>query len=223
MRKTPKIPRWIRDFAHPGYTNVFSFLPDCRRLYVTETLFGDWDAPVLLLAQDAASTQDIRVLAEREGIGAWRHAQRELGDSGRWQTNERVVKLARQLPGSKLYGSAAANMLCDKPGSSRSLPGFRSGPLHEYLANVLRWVVGKMPNLRAIACLGNEAGYLTSVVIGNPELKRQWTFCRENAQPLVGEVGERQIIATAHYHPAARVSASRKTAGWDALKAILAK
>ena len=70
MRKTPKIPRWICDFTHPGYTNVLSFLPRCPRLYATETLFGDWDASVLLLAKDAflVPTMSTYEALYREGI-----------------------------------------------------------------------------------------------------------------------------------------------------------
>ena len=221
MRKTPKIPRWICDFTHPGYTNVLSFLPRCPRLYATETLFGDWDASVLLLAKDAAPTQVIRKLARREGNGAWRHAQRELGDKGGVRTNETLKKLADQLPGSKLYGSATANMLYDDPNWSRSLPSFLRGPLHEYLAKTLRWVIGKMPNLRTIACLGNEAWYLTSMVIGKPQQAGRSSDYRDNSLSLCGRVGERKIIATSLYHPAARASGSRMKTGWDSLKAIL--
>src|SRR4051794_23637894 len=98
MRSTPPIPKQFRQFAIDGYTNVFCILPSCPRFYATETLFGDWDAPVLLLAKDAAPAHVIRDLARTEGVGAWRHAQRHLGDRGGWRTNERLTALAGKVP-----------------------------------------------------------------------------------------------------------------------------
>jgi hypothetical protein len=116
-------------------------------LYTTETLLGDWHAPILVLAKDAAPTGVIRELARLQGIGAWRHAERRRGDRGGWRTNERLAELSKCVPGSKLYGSALANLLYDDPRWSRALPGFCAGPLHGYLADVLRWVIDSMPNL----------------------------------------------------------------------------
>ena len=135
MRTTPPIPDRFRGFSHDGYTNVFSFVPSCERLYAIETLFGDWDAPVLLLAKDAAPADVNRKLPKTEGVGAWRHAERERGDPGGWRTNDRLKELAKQVPSSKLYDSALANLLCDDPRWSRALPGFYSGPLHDLAAD----------------------------------------------------------------------------------------
>lgn len=220
MRPTPDIPERFRRFAHPGYTNVFSFLPSCPRFYATETLFGDWNACTLLLAKDAAPTSVIRTLAEREGQAAWRHAERTKGDQGGWRTNERLAELSAMLPGAKLYGSATANMLCDTPGWSRSLPGFRSGPLHNYLVDVLRWVISNMPNLRGIACIGQDAWFLTSVVLGKPEVSREGRAYRDNERVLVGKAAGRSIGATCHFHPS-RGSRAQWQLGWSAMSGHL--
>jgi hypothetical protein len=214
MRTTPSIPSWIRDFRHDGYTNVFEFLPDNPRLYGTETLFGDWGAQTLLLAKDAAPAQIIK-------SSGWRHAERTLGDSGGWRTNERLKELADLIPGSKLYGSAAANMLYDNPRWSRSLKGFRYGPLHDYLVKVLRWVVFSMPNVRVIACLGDESWYLTSMAMGESGAAKRWSDFRNNAQALAGTIEGKTVIATPHYHPAARISSTRVQANWHSLDEVL--
>ncbi len=77
---TPTIPSWIRSFAYPGYINAYSLdrLKEEPKLFCTETLFGDWDAPTLLLAKDAAPAQAIRTLAEggRSGPLSPRRARR---------------------------------------------------------------------------------------------------------------------------------------------------
>lgn len=225
MRHTPELPSRIRDFAFSGYTNVHSFLKTCPRLYGTETMpgFGDWDASVLLLAKDGAPTQVIRSLAQREGDGAWRHAQRERGDPGGFKSNERLVELASVIPGTKLYGSATANMLYDDPRWSRSLPGFYSGPLHDHLAYVLGWVITSMPNLRVIACLGSNSWYLTTHVLGISHVSRQSDAYRDGSRQVAGQFAGRSILATSHYHPAARVSNDRMASGWSALRTLVAR
>jgi hypothetical protein len=214
MRRAPSIPAWIKRFKHPGYTNAFEFLPDnCPRFFATETLFGDWDAPVLLLAKDTAPTQVMCDRVKVEGTDGWRHSQRARGDRGGYQTNERLLTMARQVPCAKLYGSATANMLYDDPGWSRSLPDFHSGPLHEYLVDVLRWVVGNMPELRVVACLGREAWYLTAVVLGRSDIACE-AGCRDKERMIDGVVNDRTIMASAHYHPA-RASLEQRRLGWS--------
>lgn len=211
MSRTPALPPWIRSFRHEGYTNVFELFPEATALYGTETLFGDWDAEVLLLAKDGAPTHVIR----EKG---WRHAQRALGDTGGWGTNEKLVRLATHLPGTKrLYGSAAANMLFDDPQWSRNLTGIFNGPLHDYLQRVLAWVVESMPNLRAIACLGNEAWYLSCTAMQKPVAARQFAEYRDSGRMIEGAVSGRSIALCALYHPAARVSAASKEANWHNL------
>lgn len=221
MSNTPTIPSWIREFLYSGYTNVYSFLDNCPRLYGTETLFGDWSAEVLLLAKDGAPTHVIKSLSLKEGQSAWRHAQRELGDIGGWRTNERLTKLVSGIPGPKLYGSATANLLFDDPRWSRTLSEFKTGQLHDYLVNVLRWVISCMPNLRVIACLGEHAWYLTSCVLGNKQAALNYLQFRNNHLHISGEMNGKIIVATSHYHPAARVSTSHMKANWDLISNIL--
>lgn len=220
MRSTPVIPDRLRRFHHPGYTNVFSFLPSCERFYATETLFGDWDAPTLLLAKHAAPASVIRALAQREGDAAWRHAERAKGDVGGWKTNERLVELAAMLPGTKLYGSATANLLCDSPGWSPSLRGFHRGPLHDYFVEALQWVIGSMPNLKAIACIGQEAWFLTSTVLGRPEVSRDGSSHRDDERLVIGNVAGRTIGATCHFNPS-RGSREQWRLGWGTLAEYL--
>ena len=221
MRSTPAIPTDFRRFAHDGYTNVFSLLPDCTRLYATETVHGDWDAQVLLLAKDAAPTGAIVERAKAEGCAAWRHSQRCRGDRGGCQTNERLGTLAQGLPGTQLYGSALANLLYDDPRWSRALPGFYSGRLHAYLADVLRWVIDNMPNLRAIACLGEHAWFLTATVLGQAAAAREAARYRDAEQTISGSLGGRGILATSHFHPA-RGSRAQWKLGWPGLASYMA-
>jgi hypothetical protein len=196
-RPTPTIPPWIRTFSHPGYINVYSLhrLEKERKLFCTETLFGDWDAPTLLLAKDAAPVHVIRTRVERSDADPWRHGVRGRDPMG-YLTNERVTDIAGLFKGSKLYGSALAHMLKESEQTSGSLADFYSGPLHDHLKCVLEFVVDNMCNLEAIVCLGNEAYSLVSTCVGTPSA----------AALLVGqcmevELFKRRVLLAKLYHP----------------------
>ncbi len=213
---SPPIPGWIRSFSYPGYTNAFSFLPpDCPRFYATETLFGNWQSPVLLLAKDPAPTHVMRDRFHCERIDGWRHSCRdkEVGQ----RTNMRLNRLVNNYLACKpLYGSVAAHMLYDHPGASRNLPGLRRGELHSHLAKVLQWVMESMPNLKAIACLGDDAWRFTAKTLGDCLAARNGKDYRDNQRVLVGMIGSRRITVSCHYHPS-RGSNEEIAIGWAAL------
>jgi len=159
----------------------------------------------------------IRALRDKGERRPWRHAQRALGDTGGFRTNERLARAAAMIPGGKLYGSATANLLLDDPRWSRNLPGFFDGHLHGYLARVLAWVIQSMPHLQRIMCLGAEAWFLTCTVMGRSECAREFARFRDANLPVEGFVNGRSVIAYASFHPAARVSDDHFEAAFKAL------
>ncbi len=212
------VPDWIRTYRPPsGWTNIFALVPSNDHLYATETLFGDWDGRTLLLAKDAAPTHVIRALRDKGEVRPWRHAERELGDQGGWKTNEWLATAVAMLPGGKLYGSATANLLYDDPNWSRKLPGFYSEPLHDYLKRVLAWLLESMSKIEIVACLGEEAWFLTNVVLGWQDAAREFTDYRDSCRPTIGTCRGKPITAFALYHPAARVSDEAKDRGWSTM------
>jgi hypothetical protein len=120
-RPTPTIPFWIREFAYRGYVKVYSLdgLTHEPKLFCTETLFGDWDAPTLFYAKDAAPAYVIRKRIRDGDPNPWRHGVRGRDRMG-YKTNERVVELAEYFRGLKLYGSALAHMLKEDDQTSGS-------------------------------------------------------------------------------------------------------
>src|SRR6266404_300999 len=216
MAEPPRVPNFIRRFSYRGWTNVFHLVPTNDHLYATETLFGDWNSRVLLLAKDACPTSAIQQASD------WRHAQRELGDKQGWRTNERLQRLLIPFPEkSFLYGSASANMLYEDPGWSRSLSGFFAGDLHEFLKCVLSWVMESTPRLEWVACLGTEAWFLTCVTIGDFASATQFRERRDSYKPSNGVVGKKEIKAFPLFHPAARVRLQVMERGWQAFEARL--
>src|SRR5258708_5807090 len=122
QRSRPTVPNWIRDFNYPDWTNVFQLVPSNDHLYGTETLFGDWNARILLLAKDGCPTYVIRDRRDEGEPRPWRHGVNgEIGS----RTNDRLSQFVSLLPENKLlYGSAAAHMLYDNERTSRQLAGF---------------------------------------------------------------------------------------------------
>lgn len=215
---TPPIPSWIREYKPPtGWTNIFHLFPSASNLYATETLFGDWNGTTLLLAKDAAPTGIFKALHDKGDPQPWRHAQRERGDVGGTRTNERLRKLVAGLQGGMLYGSSTANLTYDDPRWSRSLPGFYHNPLHDHLQRTLGWVIGSMPQLERVICLGAEAWFLTATMLGSRDASRKFAVYRDAGATITGTSQGKHLVAHAVYHPAARVSNVAMSASWKAL------
>lgn len=224
----PQVPDWIRRFSYPNWTNVFHLVPNNKSLYPValhadwQSQFNDWNGRILLLAKDGCPTRVIRDRVNEGDPQPWRYGQRELGDEMGWRTNERLYGFASMIPGGKLYGSAAANMLYDDPRSSRKLEGFKSGSLQEFLQRVLRWVVESMPRIELVACLGEEAWFLSCNVLGDFVAASQFKKYRDAHRPVAGLIGKKEIIAFPLYHPGALGNAiNEMNEGWRALASIL--
>jgi hypothetical protein len=132
-----------------------------------------------------------------------------------WTTNEKLYRFASTIPGGKLYGSAAANMLYDDDRTSRALSGFYGGQLHEFLKGVLAWVLESMPRVEWVACLGAEAWFLTCNTIGIPHLASLHREHRDSHKPVTGIIGKKKISAFPLYHPAARRVDDLMEKGWE--------
>lgn len=200
---------------------MFQLAPNTKNLYPEalrpdwKVQFNDWNGRILLLAKDGCPTRVIREGFENGESQPWRYGQKELGDEGGWRTNNRLYRFASVLPGGKLYGSATANMLYDDPGWSRSLPDVFSGPLHDFLKRVLSWVLESMPRIEWVACLRNEACFVTCMTLGKPVAAWQFKQHRDSFEPVVGTLGEKVVAAFPLHHPS-RVSNDIGEKEWGA-------
>jgi hypothetical protein len=119
-------------------------------LYGTESLYGDWDGELLLLAQDFAPAS---LLGERKDDPrpyhhtCWITHPKMLGA----KTNKRLFGFAKQIDRGKLYGSALANLLRNNPRGNLPI----DAEIESFICRVLKFTAEHMPHLRAIVCLGN--------------------------------------------------------------------
>jgi hypothetical protein len=173
--KTPRIPKWIRGLHCDGYRNIFELGLRNRNLFGTETLFGDWNGPLLIVAKDFAPAASIWRRAERLPPHRVYHHHDGSSDYeiGGAKTNRQLVRFAfrpvtdselqtllrgeRNLDCGALYISASF-LLKDVDDYSAGLPGWAPGRgAFEQSKEVLHFVLDNMPKLKAIACLGRDA------------------------------------------------------------------
>lgn len=203
----------MRSFRLDGYVNIYELLPNEPRIYGTESLFGDWNAPLLVLAKDFAPSSFILDRIQRGCTDPYRH-------STRFRTNQVLCNWLQPFlragtpPNCSgiLYGSALAGLL--------RADGERSGGLAsraaaiEYGGRVLRLVIENMPSLKVVVCMGTEARacYSTAIGVVPDNLGIETEF------QLGGQ--RRGIVGLAAHHPAARMSNLTKAAPWERLREL---
>ena len=244
---TPKLPEFILNYddlkvpsgddgKDAEWVNAFSpkYLgPEVKRLYATETLFGDWDAEILLLAQDALPAAALTNLINSNlsnGLtreSAWRHADRvKFGDKKGWKTNETIKSLMdKYAPNQKaLYGSAAAHMLYSDGGLDyrQDLLGFKHPSLTAHLVQVLNWVVKNMHNLRLIMCLGEHAWRISNEAAMAGGAKKFVQY-RNDGRVLDVLIEGRHITLVPAFHPMAIKTNHEKERSWKLLSEALSK
>lgn len=244
---TPKIPSFIFAFKgieipqnekHGAARWINAFADDylgtaVKNLYPTETLFGDWNGEILILAQDALPASSLKqIISDHLQKGepkefAWRHANREIHDDKKgYNTNESLRRLVEDYAKGYgiLYGSAASHILyddgCEK--YSQVLRGFKDDQLQNHLIKVLDWVIQNMPNLKCIMCLGEKAWQVANST-GNTEFINDFKLMRQEGKHIATTISQKNITIIPAYHPAARVSNQERERNWKNLFELLEK
>ncbi|MCC6428370.1 MAG: hypothetical protein IT435_16305 [Phycisphaerales bacterium] len=212
MRPTPLIPDWIKTFRHRDYVNVYERIPGESRLFGTETLFGDWNAPVLLLAQDCGVVED---LDKRIASGHPTPHGHGVG----LPTNTKLIRLAGSIGQPKLYGSALAS-LWRRCGGKRRKPPAWNELLNAFVIPVISWVATQA-DFKAIACLGEYAWQSVLLAGDMAEEADRWQEYRDHGDHIDLVLGGRRVRAFAMYHPACPRGYDLLGKNWPALAAYL--
>lgn len=146
---TPSIPSDIRGIGVKGYVSVYELLPEEQRLFGTESMFGDWHSPLLLLAQDFAPAQFVRDRIAQRHPDPYSHDPKITTNRNLEDMSSSAVQLGA------LYGSALGPLLKDTAGFGSALPN--AGAALAATERVLQFTIESMPNLRAIVCMGSVA------------------------------------------------------------------
>lgn len=207
---TPTIPAQFRKFrAQPAYTSIFEIYPHETRLYCTEDLYGDWNAPVLLMAKDAGSSRIF--LPSSQGGRGWQWVHNPARP-----TNRNLVPLAEQLGCGKLYASFLGPLLRNDDQESGAL--YMDAKIRAFVKDLFEWTISKMPNLETVAVLGHEAWQELTSAIGQQAEAKRWNVRHRTGEPLSVQIDHRRINLVALYHPA-RITSSvlAKQAGWKGI------
>ena len=202
----------MREFRLDGYRNIYELLPNETKIYGTETLYGDWDAELLLLAKDFAPVDLVETRIARFERDPYRHGERTLGDRMGHRTNDSLRRLMTHTFGTDrtaLYGSVLAGLMRLDGSASGSLPNHVLAMA--YGVRVLEYVTDNMPWLRAVLCLGSEAWECATTRFRVGQSLR-FDQARGAMQPaaLKSDIG-----LFALFHPAARISNERKCLNWE--------
>lgn len=205
---TPPLPNWIREEHVEGYVNVYQLCPEETRLYGTESLYGDWEGRVLALAQDFYPSSYVE---ERIAQG---HA-RPYSHNDRAPTNRRLVTQTTALTRSDqpehcgiLYGSALACQLRADGKKRGALPNRREAM--RFGRRSLEFVLGEMPNVRAVVCLGKPAWQMTAASLCI-EADRRRRLELADPHRLNG------LSVFAAHHPVSSVTNAEKQRVWEAV------
>lgn len=184
------------DYANPNDLGLME-----RQLHVCESLFGDWNAQVCFLMQDAADVGSLQKFHERTGRPILSHSPGA-------QTNRRLVSWVRKyeefsavsVDGANarncgIYYANAVWFLKRRGGMGAALPQ-RALAIRASIP-ILETTFQQMPNLELIIAFGEVAYLSLKEMFG---LKQRWAGVRESEDLITS--GKYLIGVT--WHPKAR-------------------
>lgn len=151
------------DFAHlkvDGYRNINELYPQYDQLHACETLFGDFDAEVMVLAQDAANYDRLRELKEREPAkNPFRHGEKVKTNINLFRLMSPYFDLGdySQPNSSKcgLYYANAVWLLKDTKNMSGSIALEKE--VFQKCNEVFDATISNLKNLKLIITMGEKA------------------------------------------------------------------
>jgi hypothetical protein len=202
----PSIPDWIKQLRVPGNKNIFELYEDLnlmepKRLFGTETLYGDWNGKILIVAQDFSNAQYIRNLAWDGDEDPYHHDENN-------ETNINLSHLIESFGVTKptsrkkatscgiLYVSASY-FLKETDAISSNIPSFSK--VRDKSEPVFRYVLNNMPNLKYIVLAGGTAFYWVTKWLNINMKDCKFSKCRDKQQ--VFETGSYKIFVSAHPGP----------------------
>lgn len=216
------------DFANislPGYRNINELVSLDDQLHICETLFGDPNAEVMVLAQDAANFDTMR---------SWhaRHGRKGICHNDRLPTNKNLINAFSPFLSTtgdgwtsrncRIFYANAIWLLKDSEGMSSTLPSPETAA--ELSLPILKATIEGLPSLKLIVTLGEQA-YRTVRAL-DPSLSPDWRSVRTEKRVQECYLYTRIIRVGTVYHMGsrgsqARVKQERATSGRDLSAASL--
>ncbi|MCA9278347.1 MAG: hypothetical protein H6815_06785 [Phycisphaeraceae bacterium] len=208
---TPPIPNWIKYKHIPGYTNIYSLQPNETRIFGTESLYGDWNGRVLLMAKDFACSKLIRDRIAEGDPRPFRHEPSLRTNTRLRKCADCIATGARPEACGILYGSVLAGMLRDDDSMSGTLPSRKLAL--DYGSRIVSFVRSSMPNLQVVACMGEDSWLAATKSF-------DITLCWKEASRATTPTFAKNTYVIAVHHPA-RASNEKMIRAWDLVSQTL--
>lgn len=210
---TPPIPDWMKNTRVSGYTNIYELLPNEPRVYGTESLFGDWNGRVLLLAQDFAPAQFVKDRIANGDADPFRHEPRLRTNISLLRHTQSIRYSDDPLTCGVLYGSALAGLCKNEGGFRGKLDNIASAA--EYGSRVLRHTIQHMKRLQVVVALGNEPSAMIAATLCDGV---DWKLARDSNTPVRTREGFYVVFAS---HPVASIKREVVRQRWNTVASLL--
>ena len=196
------------EFAHlelDGYRNINSIAKVTGRLHSSETLFGDLNAKVMVLGQDGAPFEKLRVLVEDKGEGAdgYRHGPKVRTNINLIACLSEYIAQQSGIRGpinSKSCGVYYANavwLLKETTGMAGALPQIKKAL--KISEEVFQATIEGLPKLELIIALGKPA--YQSLRLQSPSLSKNWRHIVDSRTVSEAELFGRRVKVATVLHP----------------------
>ena len=197
----------FEDINLEGYRNINELYKQHNQLHACETLFGDWDAEVLLLAQDAANYSSLKKLKQTDNQNPFRHNPKN-------NTNINLYNLLSSLrqfdmgdfntPNNRncgLYYANAIWLLKD----SENMSGAIINPKAAYEVNkcIFEATLNNLPNLKMILSIGKHSYNFLQYFFEN-QVSTEWRQSVEERKISKVNAGIKSYMVGSIYHTSNR-------------------
>jgi hypothetical protein len=191
-----------------GYRNINEIYIQKNQLHACETLFGDWNAEIMILAQDAANFdtfQKIQLISPNSN--PFHHVEKV-------KTNQNIFELLKSLsifnlgsytkPNNKNCGVYYANaiwLLKESKGMSGNI--INKDKIFDSSKKVFEATVNNLKNLKLVITLGEKSFQFLKHSFPN-DLITTWPKVVTNNEINLLKTSQKSIYVASIYHPSIR-------------------
>lgn len=197
----------FEDINLEGYRNINELYKQSNQLHACETLFGDWDAEVMILAQDAANFNTLKKMAEESNNNPFRHCPKNKTNQNLYEVMNSLKFFdlgSYEIPNNKKCGLYYANaiwLLKDSDGMSGSIT--KTKEAYKENKKVFDATVFNLPKLKLILTLGAHSFNFLKFFYGG-QISNDWHQSVAERKVNAVQVGERNLLIGSIYHTSNR-------------------
>lgn len=189
-----------------GYRNINEIFPQNDRLHSCETLFGDYDAELLIVLQDAADYKTILNLYQKTGKNPFVHNPKIETNKNLFNALKPFFQVGETVahPNNRTCGVYYANAVWLLK-ESTGLQGLISNKKQACDIEIIEATLNNLPKLKLVIACGQAAYASISSLIHNDSetLVEKWEDFRNQA-PVLVQIGNREFLFASTFHPGKR-------------------